>query len=153
MDFIKCRDTIVLAIVIIISISQIAIASGHKAVDLGQPYDSVPDIESSELNPRRLLVIMLAGLVFTLFLLVLVGRLLARRLGLPSKAGGCLALIDTLSLGPGKGIMVIAVEQKRYLIGVAAERINLLAELTDQELPLVEKDALEFSKIMGGTRS
>ncbi|HKM38850.1 MAG TPA: flagellar biosynthetic protein FliO [bacterium] len=87
-----------------------------------------------EFHPGRLLLRMLAGLAVVLFLLFMLGKFFSRRLGLPPGTIRYLSIIDSVSLGSGKGVVVIQAGAKRYLLGIGGERIELLQELPDTEL-------------------
>ncbi|MDK2784226.1 MAG: flagellar protein FliO/FliZ [Bacillota bacterium] len=94
-----------------------------------QPEDGPPAF-----NPTVLVLRMLAGLVLVLLLLYLATRFITQRLGLPRGAGRHLAVLDTLPLGPGKGILLVRAGKRQLLIGVSGDRIALLGELNEGDL-------------------
>lgn len=93
-----------------------------------------PEDEPPAFNPAGLILRMLAGLGLVLFLLYLVTRYITQRLGLPRGAGRHLAVLDTLPLGPGKGILVVRAGKRQFLVGVSGDRITLLGELNEGDL-------------------
>jgi len=85
-------------------------------------------------NPTLLVLRMLLGLGLVLVLLFVAGRLITRRLGLPRGAGRHLAVLDTLPLGPGKGILLVRAGKRRLIIGVTGEKISFLREVRAEDL-------------------
>lgn len=62
-------------------------------------------------------------------------RLLAKRM-LPGFEGrsGRMKVLDCLTLGPNKSLAIVKIGGRFLLLGIAAEQISLLTELTEEEL-------------------
>lgn len=100
-----------------------------------QPYPAAQaEDKPPAFNPVALVLRMLAGLGLVLFLLYLVTRYITQRLGLPRGAGRHLAVLDTLPLGPGKGILLLRAGKRQLLLGVSGDRITVLGELSEGDL-------------------
>lgn len=62
-------------------------------------------------------------------------RLLAKRL-VPGYGGGTgrMKVVECLALGPNKSLAIVTVGGRFFLLGIAAEQISLLTELTEADL-------------------
>ena len=108
---------------------------------------------TDEFSPGRLLVKMLLGLAAVLILLFLIGKAVAGRFGMPSGTARHLAVLDTLSLGPGKGVMIIKVGNKYFLMSIGGEHIHLLTELTTADLVPSSAQSPDFAAVLAQTQS
>ncbi len=59
--------------------------------------------------------------------------------------------LASLQLGPGKGVHVLALGEKAWLVGVTDSAVNLVAELNDKELIDELTLAAEKNAALGGT--
>jgi flagellar biogenesis protein FliO len=143
---------IILAVVLVLTIYQPAVASEitKELLTAGQGQPSEVPVKTAEdqFSPGRILLRMIVGLVATLALLVIIGKVVAGRLGLPTKAAGYLVVVDTLSLGPSKGLMIIKAGKKYYLLGVGGERLDLLTELSIDDLTVSLVDSPNFTDVL-----
>ncbi|MGI6597720.1 MAG: FliO/MopB family protein [bacterium] len=101
----------------------------------------------SAFSPGRLLLKMILGLAGVLFLLFLLGRILSGRLGLPAGSARYLSVLDSLPLGSGKGLIIIQVGKKHYLLGIGGERIDMLTELEETDL-VASAENLSFAGVL-----
>lgn len=62
-------------------------------------------------------------------------RLLAKRLS-PGYGGGTgrMKVLDCLVMGPNKSLSIVKIGGRFFLLGIAAEQISLLTELTEEDL-------------------
>ncbi|MDK2881727.1 MAG: flagellar protein FliO/FliZ [Bacillota bacterium] len=132
-----------LALAIICATGEVVLASPlpGAVIETAAPTSPTPGYPAAQpgdqpaaFNPAALILRMLAGLGLVLFLLYLVTRYLSQRLGLPRGAGRYLAVLDTLPLGPGKGILLVRAGKRQFLLGVSGERITVLGELNEGDV-------------------
>ena len=71
---------------------------------------------------------MAAGFLVVLALLVLLAWLAKRTLA-ARKAGGVMTVETALSLGDRRSLVIVAVENRRLLVGVAPGQVSLVTEL------------------------
>lgn len=121
-------------------------------VDLSGTTELSEGIAESNFNPGRLLVKMLFGLVAVLTLVFLVGKILSNHLGLPTGSAHYLAVLDTLPLGTGKGLVIVQAGKKHYLLGVGGERINMLTELDAKDLVDPSLGTTDFATYLNQTQ-
>ncbi|MBF0425628.1 MAG: flagellar biosynthetic protein FliO [Magnetococcales bacterium] len=57
----------------------------------------------------------------------------------PRWHGGAVRLLGSRTLAPGVGVRLIQVGSRAWLLGVTREQVSLLAELKEQDLPVVEE--------------
>lgn len=149
----------IIMLFILVTVYQQAVA---KAANLPHQQGLSSDILSTSevsagtaeanFNPGRLLLKMLLGLVTVLGLLFLVGKVLSGRLGLPPGNARYLAVLDTLPLGTGKGLIVVQAGNKHYLLGVSGERISLLKELESADLVVSSLETPGFATVLSQTQ-
>lgn len=84
--------------------------------------------EFSILTAFLAMVVILCGCYF-------LTRLLAKRLA-PGYGGGNgrMKVMDCLALGPNKSLSIVKIGGRFFLLGIAAEQISLLTELTEADL-------------------
>ncbi|HHV08551.1 MAG TPA: flagellar biosynthetic protein FliO [Firmicutes bacterium] len=129
--------------------------SGSQEAFMGSSNttESARDSGGSDFNPGRLLLKMVLGLVAVLGLLFLVGKIVAGRLGLPPGSAHYLAVLDTLPLGAGKGLLIVQAGKKQYLLGVGGDRITMLTELESADLTALSPESPEFAKVLAQTQT
>ncbi len=64
-----------------------------------------------------------------------------RRWGQPSAKGQHLEVVETVALGPGKSLSLVAVGNKSFLLAATNDRISLVSELQESDLK-IEVDLL-----------
>jgi flagellar biogenesis protein FliO len=147
----RWKPVVATVLVLVLVICQTAAASEAAQKlptdTLDQPGASV-NVTTDQFSPGRLLLKMLLGLAAVLVLLFLIGKMVAGRFGLPPGTARYLAVLDTLSLGPGKGLMIVKAGQKYYLLGMGGERISLLTELTIDDLASSLGEASDFAAVL-----
>ncbi len=86
---------------------------------------------------------MLSSLLALLFVFGLLGGalFLLRRWGQPSAKGQHLEVVETVALGPGKSLSLVAVGNKSFLLAATNDRISLVSELQASDLK-IEVDLL-----------
>ncbi|NMA55652.1 MAG: flagellar biosynthetic protein FliO [Firmicutes bacterium] len=132
----KNKLVVFLALLVLVSCCPTVLANaaemtGEETLDQSE---AKPFTGGAEFHPGRLVLKMLLGLVAVLILLFMLGKTLSGRFGLPSGSVRYLSVIDSMPLGSGKGLAVIQVGNKQYLLGIGGDRIDLLTELSDSDL-------------------
>ena len=98
---------------------------------------------------------MLSSLPALIFVFGLLGGalFLLRRWGRAATKGHHLEIVETLALGPGKSLSVVAVGRRSFLLAATNDRISLVSELETNdlkaaaELPETNPDAVaEFDR-------
>ena len=79
---------------------------------------------------------MLSSLLALIFVLGLLGGALVilRRWGRPAAKGHHLEVVETVTLGPGKSLSMVAVGPRRLLLAATNDRITLVGELAAGDL-------------------
>lgn len=75
----------------------------------------------------------LLGIAVILYLAYISTKLLGRKMSLKTGSGRKLKILDSVSVGQGKMILVVQAGKKTFLVGAAAESINLISELDSSE--------------------
>lgn len=129
--------------------------------------DNVSEIEGSSYGVwffiRTVLVLaVVLALVWAFF------TFLKRTSGVTDNSDPYLKKVASLSLSPGKFMYVVTLNSKGYLVGVADNSVNLIAEIDDKELidamnlnapqPTESRSPLDFSALLdkfrtGGTKN
>ncbi|NLG85994.1 MAG: flagellar biosynthetic protein FliO [Firmicutes bacterium] len=148
------KITVALVLVLVIVISQSTAAAGKEEhfTDSSNQSGFLGASDTDGFSPGRLLFKMLFALAVVLILLFLMGKVVAGRFGLPAGIAQYLAVIDTLSLGPGKGIMIVKAGNKCFLLSVSGEHIHLLTELTAADLVSSSAQPPDFATILAQSK-
>ncbi len=77
----------------------------------------------------------LLGIAFILYLAYISTKLLGRKYSFKNGGGRKIKIIDSVSLGQGKTILIVQTGGKTFLIGAASESVNLISELDSDEFP------------------
>ncbi|MGB0722229.1 MAG: flagellar biosynthetic protein FliO [Gammaproteobacteria bacterium] len=87
--------------------------------------------DSAPLSGADSLLRLIGALVFILALIMALGWL-GRRFGLPgrSRGTGLLRSVDAIQLGPRERIVLLAIENRRVLVGLSGGRMTRLGEYT-----------------------
>lgn len=82
----------------------------------------------------------LLGIALILYLAYISTKLLGRKLSVRNGSGRKLKIVDSVSVGQGKLLIIVKAGEKTFLVGAASESINLISELesddfADEETP------------------
>lgn len=73
------------------------------------------------------------GIAVILYLAYISTKLLGKRYSLKSVGGRKIKIIDSVSVGQGKIILIVKAGKKTFLVGAASESINLIGELDSED--------------------
>ena len=73
---------------------------------------------------------LIVGIMFALFYLM---RKYGHKIGLPQVKNDNMRLLGQMPLGPKRGLALVEVEDKKFLIGVTDNSINLISKIDDNE--------------------
>ena len=114
-------------------------AATHRPTPTG-PIDE-SDVQSAPLHISLSSVILKLGLVLVLVILLIWGSaVFLRRNGIGGRflAGtGNIQVIERSYLGPKKSIYLVRIGQRTLALGVTNDQITTLAQLADEEVPIV----------------
>ena len=89
--------------------------------------------ELKSVSPAESLLPMLLGLIVILFIIFLLAFLFKRFTNF-SPAGNSIKIVETQIIGSKEKLMIIEVEQQKFLIGVTGQSISQLGELKNSEV-------------------
>lgn len=75
----------------------------------------------------------LLGIALILYLTYISTKFIGRRFSLKSVGGKKLKVIESVSIGQGKTLLIVRVGEKTFLVGAASESIHLIGELDSSE--------------------
>ena len=75
----------------------------------------------------------LLGIAVILYLAYISTKLLGRKISVRSSSGRKLKILDSVSVGQGKSLIIVKAGEKTFLVGAASESINLISELDSSE--------------------
>lgn len=94
------------------------------------------------------------GIAFILYLAYIATKLLGKRISFKNGGGKKIRILDSVSLGQGKSILLVKAGERVFLVG-AAENINLISELEgslsddeEQEVPSGMDFKTAFKKVL-----
>lgn len=82
----------------------------------------------------------IAGFALILYLAFITTRLIGKRYGTGTRGGKNLKLLESLPLGQDKYLMIARAGDRTMLLGVTAQKIELLTELDESTLELSASD-------------
>lgn len=91
--------------------------------------------------------------ILVLFLAYYMTKVMGRQMGAQGGGTGRIKVIDKLFLGQDRGLFIVQVAGKTLLLGVTAQRIEMLCELNADALPPLEEDkapGVNFSSVLKG---
>lgn len=74
----------------------------------------------------------LLGVVFILYLAYISTKLLGKKFSVKSGGNKKIKILDSVSIGQGKTIIIVQTGGRTFLVGAASESINLISELDDE---------------------
>lgn len=75
----------------------------------------------------------LLGIAIILYLAYISTKLLGRKLSVKTGSGRKIKILDSVSVGQGKTILIVQAGSKTFLVGAASESIHLISELDSNE--------------------
>lgn len=75
----------------------------------------------------------LLGIAVILYLAYISTKLLGRKISVRGSSGRKLKILDSVSVGQGKSLIIVKAGEKTFLVGAASESINLIGELDSGE--------------------
>ncbi len=88
----------------------------------------------------------LLGIALILYLAYISTKLLGKKFSFKSGGNRKIKILDNVSVGQGKSILIVQTGTKTFLVGAAAESINLISELNSEEF-ITEEEPTEQSQI------
>lgn len=80
----------------------------------------------------------LAGIALILYLAYISTKFLGRRMNIKTGGSRKLQIIDSVSVGKDKSVMIVRAGEKTFLIGAAQGGINLISELDSSEFEVLD---------------
>ena len=75
----------------------------------------------------------LLGIALILYLAYISTKLLGRKLSVRGGSSRKLKILDSVSVGQGKSLIIVQAGEKTFLVGAASESINLISELDSND--------------------
>ncbi|MGN1482102.1 flagellar biosynthetic protein FliO [Porcipelethomonas sp.] len=91
----------------------------------------------------------LIGFAVILYLAYMATKLLGKRLSFKSGSNKNIKILESVSLGQNKALMIVEAADKTMLIGITSGEISLISELDGEKLKTESENApetMEFSK-------
>ncbi|MCI7804919.1 MAG: flagellar biosynthetic protein FliO [Oscillospiraceae bacterium] len=75
----------------------------------------------------------LLGIALILYLAYISTKLLGKKFSFKNGSGRKLKILDSVSVGQGKMLIIVQAGEKTFLVGAASESINLISELDSSD--------------------